>query len=181
MYNELYPIFIDFLSFLETLPFRFQYALIGGVTMSVWSEDRFTKDIDLTVILKETEWPIFEEFLKKSKDIIIDKTAFDSGSPVPYLIRIHFKGRSIDLLLALTDYQEGLIGRAITKEIMGHQLNIASPEDIIVSKLIAGRGQDMVDAEKIVKTISDLDIAYIEKWVKVWEVADRWEKIFQPS
>lgn len=175
----LHAAFIDFLSFLSSLSLEFKYALIGGMTTSIWSEERFTKDIDLTISLDEKTWNSLEKHLQNSKDVTMDRVCYDVGTSIPYLVRIHFKGSMIDLIFALTEYQDQLIARAVEKEMIGQKVRVASPEDIIISKLIAGREQDLFDIKKIIQTISDLDLAYIEKWVKIWEVTDRWEKISQ--
>jgi hypothetical protein len=46
-------------------------------------------------------------------------------------------------------------------------LNISSPEDLILLKLLSGREQDRLDAGKIIKIQKEnIDMEYIQKWSK---------------
>ncbi len=165
----------EFLKILNQL--GIEHAVIGGVATGVWSEERLTKDIDFTIAMNESQWTSLQEALKNCSETEVFQTSFDPGEKVPFLIRIRYKGVIIDLLTSLTPYQDLLIKRRITTEVWGYTIDVASAEDIILLKLLAHRGQDMVDIQKIVQHIKNLDLAYIEKWVKEWEVADYWEKV----
>jgi hypothetical protein len=177
MPENLEKILKSFLNHLNRL--KIPYALIGGLAVGYWSEERFTKDIDLTIALSEKSWTKLKGFLENSSEIKIDSINKDADSELPYLIRLQFKKYPFDLIVSLTEFQSSLISRSIKISFLGSKLKIASPEDIVISKLLAWRSQDRVDLEKIVKGVSDLDFSYIEKWAKVWEIEDRWKEIKQ--
>lgn len=175
MENRLQEALLSFLEILSEL--QIDYALIGGLATGYWGEERFTKDIDLTIALDPSKWHLLKERLERSSDLVIDSVHHDPESLLPYLIRLHYKGDAIDLIVSLTEYQDSLLNRKVEIKIFDRVIFLASPEDIIVSKLIAGRPQDLVDIKKIYDALSDLDQKYIEKWSEVWDVRDRWEKV----
>lgn len=154
-----------------------EHAIIGGVAAGMWSEERTTKDIDFTVSMNEAQWPLLKEALEAHPETSVFQTSFDSGEKIPFLVRLRYKGIIIDLLASLTPYQDLLIQRKVTTNVWGYTVNVASAEDIILLKLLAHRGQDIVDLKKIFKFVKQLDHDYIDHWAKVWEVSDLWEKI----
>lgn len=173
--TDLTKIFSGFLDLLAK--HKISYALIGGLALGYWAEERFTKDIDFTISLDLSTWTAFKQELEANKNIKIQSISQDSDSDVPYLIRVQFQNYPFDLISALTEYQQVLLSRAIEVQLLDHKIKIASPEDIIISKLIAHREQDMVDIKNLVDSADNLDNAYIEKWVKTWEVQKFWDKI----
>ncbi|MDI6890356.1 MAG: nucleotidyltransferase [Thermodesulfovibrionales bacterium] len=57
--------------------------------------------------------------------------------------------------------------RKETVKVNDFSVNISSPEDLIILKLLSGREQDRLDAEKIIKIQKEhLDKEYIQKWSK---------------
>lgn len=165
----------EFLTILNQL--GIPHAVVGGVAAGIWSEERVTKDVDFTIAMDESQWIRLQEALKNQPETEVFQTSFDTGEKVPFLIRLRYKGVIIDLLTSLTPYQDLLIKRRITKEVWGYTIDVASTEDVILLKLLAHRGQDMVDIQKMLQHIKNLDLAYIEKWVKEWEVAEYWEQV----
>ncbi|HEY5610473.1 MAG TPA: DUF6036 family nucleotidyltransferase [Thermoanaerobaculia bacterium] len=51
-------------------------------------------------------------------------------------------------------------------DIGGLSIRIASAEDLVIMKAVAGRGRDAVDIENIIAVHSDLDIERIRRWVR---------------
>ncbi len=49
---------------------------------------------------------------------------------------------------------------------------VATPEDLIVLKLIANRSRDRLDVEELARH-RRIDWPYVEEWATTWGVADR--------
>ena len=49
---------------------------------------------------------------------------------------------------------------------MDHEVSFASPEDLIIPKIFAGRSRDREDVRNIILKNPALDFSYIKKWLK---------------
>jgi hypothetical protein len=59
------------------------------------------------------------------------------------------------------------------------EVPIASPEDLIILKLIANRRQDLLDVESILRRcLWTLDQKYFREWLEFWELGERLQKEF---
>lgn len=87
----------------------------------------------------------------------------------PYVLFLRGHGRRIDVLLAETEYQHTALDRATT--------DVITVEDVIIHKLLAWRSRDLDDVGDILSTGPDLDEAYLDRWVREWDVADRWDEV----
>jgi hypothetical protein len=75
----------------------------------------------------------------------------------------------------LPGYEELIIEQAIRRDLGGWSVWICSAEDLIIQKIIAGRGKDWLDVEALLIEQGDkLDQAYIEDWLA--QFADVLEK-----
>jgi hypothetical protein len=91
----------------------------------------------------------------------------EPGEP-PHLLVVRGHGDVIDVLLAVVEYQEVALARAVD-----HVLSI---EDVLIHKLIAWRPRDRNDIASILETDPDLDHVYLDEWVTAWEVEERWQE-----
>lgn len=163
----------DFIKILETL--SIPYAIMGGVAYGYWVEERFTKDLDLAILLEKQKWQALKIYLEKMPDLKLDRVLQEEGFHVPYLIRLSYYNQAIDLLIGLTEFEKSMLSRRLEVDWYGQKVQIASPEDIIVSKLIADRSQDRLDVGKFLLHLTGLDFSYIEKWVHVWQLEEKWK------
>lgn len=149
------------------------YALIGGHAVNVWVAPRFTRDVDVTVQASTHEMARLTESLRAAGlqlDLVFgadlpsgaDFVRFSSSDGVLVL----------ELQSAKTDFQREVVRRA--REDQG--VRVASPEDLIVLKLIANRSKDMVDLQNLA-ALAALDWPYIEQWATSWGVRDRLERL----
>src|SRR3990167_11100214 len=143
----------DFLDILDQL--NISYALIGGIAAGYWSNQRYTRDMDLTLFFKGEDWIQLKKQLESSSEIKINQIAEEKDLEFPYLIRIEYRSYPIDLIISLTEFQKSMISRRVEVELLGKKIKIATQEDVIISKLIAGRSQDLVDIESILKRFSN--------------------------
>ena len=150
---------------------RINYALLGGIAVSVYGEPRLTADIDVNITLDKEE---IENFLKKAK-----KYGF---YPIPSNIRKFIKETGVipmrfskgevvgrcDFIIAENEIEYSGINRARLKKIGSIKVKIVSPEDLIVHKLTSNRPRDIEDARGIlIRQGKRLDIEYINRWLQI--------------
>lgn len=145
------------------------YAIIGGMAVQYWGEARFTKDVDLTVVVPIEEQ---ERFVQALVDRLPPRR--DDAIELAHTRRIYLtqtsQGFPVDISIGLPGYEEQLVARAIDYKLtIGHTVRLCSAEDLIIHKLIAGRPQDIYDIQAvIVRQASALDVAYIQTWLRIF-------------
>ena len=148
---------------------RIEYMLIGGLAVGIWGEPRATVDIDVLVAAGLDNFGLLKHKLMESgrfvfihdKPMVFGKIAF---------LRATLKSNpdiSVDFLFSDDEFKNGALQRKETVKINEFSLNISSPEDLVILKLLSGRAQDRLDAEKIIKIQKEnLDKEYMKKWVQ---------------
>ena len=161
----------DLIRFLESL--QIPFCLIGGASLGHYKLGRFTKDLDFKLSISESSWPKLKAALESSVHISHLKISFIADPNLPDLVRMNWGDYPVDLLMANTDYQQEVIRNAHKGTVEDIEVPVASPEDLIILKLIADRPQDRVDVGLLFENVPNLDLAYIRQWCKVWEVEER--------
>jgi len=87
----------------------------------------------------------------------------------------------IDFTLAiprerLSELQRELLKRRRYVETPDGDLWIASPEDIVLLKLLSNRGRDAIDVKDILFTQGELDRSYLEQWARWLQVGSQLEE-----
>lgn len=161
-------------------------AIIGGVAASLLGKPRLTKDIDAVVLDTDAEALIESGaaygFLPRIAD------AVDFAHKTRMLLLRYTEGSiDIDLSLGALPFEYEVIERSSMIDVSpGVSICVASPEDIIVMKVIAGRGRDIMDIENVIQANPDLDVERIRHWVREFsavlempEIHDSLEKLLQ--
>ena len=74
-------------------------------------------------------------------------------------------------------YQEQAVERAVVHVLDdGTTIRVLAIEDVIIHKLIAHRSKDAADVESILATAQDMDMTYLDHWLKEWGIADRYAR-----
>lgn len=141
------------------------WALIGALAaLRYRATPRLTVDADFLATWRPG---LAEAFRSEGYDV--DEVA-EPGEP-PHLLVVRGQGDVIDVLLAVVDYQEVALARAVD-----HVLTV---EDVLIHKLIAWRPRDRNDIASILDTGIAIDEAYVAEWAARWEVEDRWQEARQ--
>jgi hypothetical protein len=166
---------------LESL--HIEYAVVGGIANAVWGEPRATLDVDVTIsveddVLSETVAAIAKHF----------RTAV--AEPTPFVRQTRVlpvdtdEGVRIDVIFALLPFELEAIQRARRVSLAGRIVAVATPEDLILMKIVSDRPRDLADAEALVRRrVSSLDRAYLEPRVRELasllereEILERWKR-----
>jgi hypothetical protein len=156
------------------------YAIVGAVARNAWAPPRATTDLDVAIAaepaavaaaegsLRELGYAPVRRHQVESDDALPDLIVFRSARSLP---------RQVDLLVAKTDFEAAVLARAVAVQVSGHRVLVASPEDLVVYKLLADRPRDREDAEAVILTQERagraLDWSHVERWARYWEIEDR--------
>ena len=144
-----------------------EYMLVGGLAVGIWGEPRATVDIDFMVSFNMNDFAALRQKINDSNAFI-----FIQDKPMTFekisLLRATLKSNLdifVDFLFADNDFQKEALMRRQTVEVADFTVNIPTPEDLVLLKLISGREQDILDAKKIFgMQRGHLDMEYMQRW-----------------
>jgi hypothetical protein len=159
------------------------FMLVGSVAASYHGRPRSTYDIDLVVDADEEALCRFGRSLGEGYYVEEDsiREAFRNRSA--FNIIDEATGFKADLIVRKErPFSRTEFGRRIRVHVMDKAVDMATPEDVILSKLewskIGTSERQFADALQVARTQGEnLDLPYIEKWSKELGVADLWNEI----
>lgn len=146
------------------------YAILGGIAVSIYGEPRLTLDIDINIVLDNDK---INDFLKEAR-----KSGF---FPLPQAIKKFVKSTGVipmrfsknkvtgrcDFIIAQNALEYLCIKRAHLKKIYTIKAKIVTPEDLIIHKITSQRPRDLEDLQGILfRQRGKLDMKYITYWLK---------------
>jgi hypothetical protein len=142
-------------------------AVIGGVAASLLGRPRFTRDVDVMVLLGEERWT---DFLTAGERLgfeprLNDALAFARNARV-LLMRHKSSGIDIDVAFGILPFEEEAIGKVTWVKIGDVRIPLPRPEDLIIMKAVAHRTRDLSDIEAILDAHQNLDTKRILQWVR---------------
>jgi len=146
--------------------------IIGGVAASLLGRPRFTRDVDVLILLDDDRW---EKFLEAGDRFgfvprIDNAVAFARRSRV-FLVHHKESGIDVDIALAGLPFEAESIEQAKWRKIGNLTLPLPTPENLIIMKAIAHRPQDMADIKSLVDANPKLDLRRVRRWVKEFSTA----------
>jgi predicted nucleotidyltransferase len=145
---------------------RMPYMIVGGQAVLLYGEPRLTRDIDVTVGINLEKLPSLLDVAKKADlQIISEKPENFVKETMVLPTRDDKSGIRVDFILSFTPYERQAIERAKPIQIEGTNVYFASPEDVIIHKIFAGRPRDLEDVKGILIKQPEIDIAYLENWL----------------
>ncbi len=139
-----------------------RYAIIGGIALSQWSAVRVTNDVDIKVLVPDTDYPAVRNAIRTA----FPERARQHVPDNPLIVAVNIDGVIVDFLLALPGYEENIITRAVLRDLGDFPAWVSSAEDLIIQKVVAGRGKDWLDVEALlIEQWGRLDEDYIEDWL----------------
>jgi hypothetical protein len=127
------------------------YAVIGGLAVSLRGQPRVTADVDLVLgisidaalglipLLGDT---VFEPLFSGIEEVV------ERSFILP--LRHRPTRVKVDLAIGLSGFEQQVVARASPINIGGRDIRVATPEDLVILKLFAGRPRDQQDIEGIV-------------------------------
>ena len=147
------------------------YMITGSVAANLYAVPRMTRDIDIVVEMQKGDADrlcgIFKEDFYIDRDSIeeaVENAGMFNIIHNEYVMKIDF------IIRKEIPYRKLEFDRRRSMEVEGIKMWIASPEDLILSKLFWAKDNfsemQLGDVGNLLVTIKDLDRGYLEKWVK---------------
>jgi hypothetical protein len=149
-----------------------RWYVFGAQAAMLWGRPRTTADIDITV-----EFPSgrIDEFIgtmrRHAFQLRFEDREFIAQTRV--LPFAHMAtGLPLDVVLAGPGLEEEFLSRAVEVDIEGTVVPVISPEDLIITKILAGRPKDIEDVRGVLNERSKtLDVDRIRATLTMLETA----------
>ena len=154
-----------------------RHALVGGQAVNLYTAPRFTWDVDFLV---EASTGQLEDIAKGlgPAGFAIAPLPDDSSFARDFVRLARREGAVlVDLQPVRTDYERLVLSRATVLD-DSLPFAVATPEDLVVMKLVGWRYNDRRDLPKLL-SLAELDRPYIEHWAETWQVKGRLEQVLR--
>lgn len=155
------------------------WMLVGGLAVGAWTEPRGTKDCDLAISVPEDPSALADALagaglvvlrgdLARARDGAAIRLRLDRDGVPPI---------AVDLLCAGTPFEQEALARRTRRAVLGVELSVVQPDDLVIYKLIAGRPQDLADIDKLLRFgRAPADPARMRRWAREWDVEERLDR-----
>jgi Nucleotidyltransferase of unknown function (DUF6036) len=141
-----------------------RWYLFGAQAVVLLGRPRLTEDVDVTVEADAAHLPGLVAALGRAGFVprVSDVDAFVARARViPFLHRK--TGIPLDMVLAGSGLEQEFLARARMLDVGSVRVPVIAPDDLIISKVIAGRSKDLDDAAGILAAHEDdLDLRRIQ-------------------
>src|SRR3989338_2293428 len=145
---------------------KIPYMVIGGVANLFWGVPRTTLDIDVTIQVHENSFVALIRKLEGSYKI-------RTKSPISFVQKTNVlpledkSGIRVDLILAKFPYELKAIRRSKRVRLHGQFIQVCSPEDLVVHKIISDRPKDLEDVGGVIFSLrGKLNRRYLDPIVR---------------
>jgi hypothetical protein len=148
-----------------------QWYLFGAQAALLYGAARLTADADVTVDLgaRPTQ-ELVDALAARGFDLRMPDADFIERTRVVPLVH-RSTGMPIDVVLAAPGIEELFLARARPRTVDDVTVPVASAEDVLVMKILAGRAKDRDDAAAILAANDGLDLAVVRDTLRLLEQA----------
>lgn len=145
--------------------------VIGGQAVLLYGEPRLTRDVDITLGVAPDRLPdVLELVSALGLTPVVDPAPFVAETLVLPCENAE-SGERVDFVFSFAGYEREAIARANHVVVAGESVRFASPEDLVILKLVAGRPRDIEDVRGVLLRLPDLDAAYVRRWLGEFDAA----------
>jgi len=128
-----------------------KYMVVGGYAVMLYTEPRFTKDLDIFISVEKKNSTAVYNALKEFGAPLSDLTEKDF-SQEGYFYQIGRPPLMVDILMSIPGVKfDDAWKRRKQLTVDGIEMNFINKEDLITAKKTSGRPQDMIDLENLEK------------------------------
>ncbi len=125
---------------------RAPWYVFGAQAALIWGRPRLTIDVDATVKLEGVDTDTLVLALSSHGFALRIEATREFVKQTRVLPMQHQRsGLPLDLVLAGPGLEDGFLERDIHVDVAGATIPVISPEDLIVTKILAGRAKDLED------------------------------------
>ena len=160
---------------------KIPYMIIGGQAVLLYGTPRLTRDIDITLDVDTDKFSTIEEICRKSGLEILPENPEDFARETKVLPAEEPKSKiRVDFIFSFTEYEAQAIKRAKQVSMDEYPVKFASPEDVIIHKMVAARAIDEEDVKNIlIKNKKSIDLKYIRKWLSEFSKISEHKEILE--
>lgn len=158
------------------------YMITGSIAANLYAVPRMTRDIDIVIEVKREDANRLLEIFKDDFYIdmgsvteAIEKRGMFNIIHNEYVFKIDF------IIRKDSPYRELEFKRQQNVQIEGVEISVVSIEDLILSKLVWARDSlsetQLGDAGNLLETAKNIDMRYLEKWVKILGLDNVYDKV----
>lgn len=150
-----------------------QWYVFGAQAAIIWGRPRMTADVDVTVRLEPEDPEHLVRTLEACGFTLRVSDADDLVRRTRVLPFLHeATGLPVDIVLAGPGLEELFLARAVPVTVGGAVIPVISPEDLIATKILAGRPRDLEDVRGILRErLPALDLNVIRSTLALIEEA----------
>jgi hypothetical protein len=151
----------------------YDWFLFGAQAVQVWGIPRLSADVDVTVRLGSLTVQELVSTLQRAGFVLRVSDDDDFVARTRVLPFVHRPSRiPVDVVLAGPGPEDEFLARARPIEVAGVTVPVISPEDLIVTKILAGRPKDLEDVRGILRSRgSHLDLGRVREVLALLEEA----------
>jgi hypothetical protein len=152
---------------------RVPWYVFGAQAAVIWGRPRLTADIDITVRLGSEETGRLVRALEDHGFRLRSGDAADLVRHTRVLPFVHTASElPVDVVLAGPGLEELFLARAVEVTVGTARVPVISPEDLIATKILAGRAKDLEDVQGVLRERgANLDLDSIRSTLTLLEEA----------
>lgn len=149
------------------------WYLFGAQAAVVWGRPRLTADFDVTVQLPDEHLDAFVADMTAAGFQLRVADAREFVRRARILPFVHAPtGVPLDLVLAGPGLEEVFLRRVRWMDLAGRQIPVISPEDLVITKILAGRPKDIEDVQGVLAArAAALDLGWVREALGMLEQA----------
>ena len=150
-----------------------RWYVFGAQAVVIWGRPRLTADIDVTVRMDPEEPERLAQALESAGFSLRFGDAPDFVRRTRVLPFVHAaSGLPLDIVLAGPGLEELFLSRAVPVALGNLVVPVISPEDLIATKILAGRPKDLEDVRSVLRErLSRLDLDIVRSTLALLEEA----------
>ncbi len=147
---------------------RIPYMFVGGLAVNYWGIPRTTFDVDISIGMSAKDVVRLVRPLRRLKfDVHEEDIKLITRIGNTFMTRSPLTEHRVDFWIPRTEFEQHSLGRRRQGSVYGRLSWLISPEDLVLMKLLAGRGKDRGDTAGIIARQGNrLDWRYVTSWAK---------------